>query len=145
MIDGRYYRDIVEVKVADAPEAANDLLDRGFELLKVESLSFIVGAASESHLIFVLGRAGTVAKPAAPQGPAAAQSSTGTTGPAPTQRPSGPANSSRPSNPFAKIAKPMIAKYEGTCRICNGHIEEGDPILYEQGIGAAHQWCVPAR
>jgi len=149
--DERYYKGIVEVKFADTQDAANDLLARGFELLKVEALSFIVGNAIESRLIFVLGRAGTVAKPATPQGPAAGS---GTMGPAPTQRPSGPAsvqkspgpaNSSRPSNPFSRMAKPMIAKYEGTCRICDGHIQEGDQIVYEQGIGAAHQWCVPAR
>jgi len=131
--DERYYKGIVEIRFADTPDAANEFLARGFELLKVEALSHVVGNAIESRLVFVLGKAGTTG------GPAPAQRTS------PVQKSPGPANSSRPANPFSKIAKPMIAKYEGTCRICDGHIQEGDPILYEQGVGAAHQWCVPAR
>ncbi|MGQ9514917.1 MAG: hypothetical protein ACUVTL_07725 [Thermoproteota archaeon] len=43
---------------------------------------------------------------------------------------------------FTDRAKHVIAKYPGRCKICGNAIEVGDPIIFESGVGAAHQSCV---
>jgi hypothetical protein len=59
--EGRYYADIEEIEVAFSPQEANKLLDSGFELLKIETISIVqtlgdLTAQETRKLVFVLGR-----------------------------------------------------------------------------------------
>jgi hypothetical protein len=65
--EGRYYTDIQEVEVASTPEEANERLARGYELLKIETLSSMqklgdLTAQETRRLVFVLGRKKTIEK-----------------------------------------------------------------------------------
>lgn len=44
--------------------------------------------------------------------------------------------------PFTDRAKHVIARYPGRCKICGNAIEVGESIIFEPGIGAAHQSCI---
>jgi hypothetical protein len=59
--EGRYYADIEEVELAFSPEQANEKLARGYELLKIETLSSVqklgdLSAQETTRLVFVLGK-----------------------------------------------------------------------------------------
>jgi hypothetical protein len=59
--EGRHYSDIEEVEVALSPEEANQKLARGYELLKIETVSSMqklgdLSAQETTRLVFVLGK-----------------------------------------------------------------------------------------
>jgi len=48
----------------------------------------------------------------------------------------------KPSVQFSDKAKAMLAKWPGLCAICHKKFKEDASIIYEKGIGVAHQICV---
>lgn len=47
----------------------------------------------------------------------------------------------KPPVQFSDKVKPMLAKWPGICAICHEKFDKDTSIIYEKGIGAAHQTC----
>jgi hypothetical protein len=54
--EGRYYADIEEIELTFSPQEANERLARGYELLKIETISAEQSPPEARKLVFVLGR-----------------------------------------------------------------------------------------
>jgi hypothetical protein len=43
---------------------------------------------------------------------------------------------------FTDAARHMLSKFDGKCVVCGKPIKANEPIVYEGGVGAAHEGCV---